>query len=187
LEAIGHFTRALDTIKLLPESDQRDRQELPIKTAIGTPLIAVHGYASPQAGVAFNRARILSKRLGDANALFAMLSGEWAFYFVRGDHQMMREVAEEARRTANEQQNEALDLVAYRCGGLNALHFGDFEGARDALERILRIYDVGRRRCQLKRPWHSPRVGGAAAQVGNSFARLICCPTQAERGRKKAL
>jgi predicted ATPase len=86
LEAIGHLTRALQALELLPESAERDRQELTIRNTIGTPLISVHGYASPEAGVAFNRARVLSGRLGDARALFATLSGEWAFHFVRGDH-----------------------------------------------------------------------------------------------------
>jgi len=30
--------------------------------------------------------------------------------------------------------------------------------------------------CQLKRLWYVRRVGGAAARVGKSFARLSCCP-----------
>ena len=29
-------------------------------------------------------------------------------------------------------------------------------------------------------------VGGTAARVGRSFARLLCCPVLTERGRKKA-
>jgi hypothetical protein len=29
-------------------------------------------------------------------------------------------------------------------------------------------------------------VGGAAARVGGSFARLLCCPALTERGRKEA-
>ncbi|MBV9377011.1 MAG: AAA family ATPase, partial [Alphaproteobacteria bacterium] len=126
-EAIGHLTKALQTLELLPESAERDRQELTIRNTIGTPLIAMHGYASPEAGVAFNRARVLSGRLGDASALFATLSGEWAFHYVRGDHRMMREVIDEAESAAKRRRNEPLDLVAYRCGGQNALYFGEFE------------------------------------------------------------
>ena len=157
LEAIAHLTRALDTLKLLPESSERDRQELTIQAAIGTPLIAVHGYAGSETGTAFNRARVLGKRLGDANALFATVSGEWAFHFVRGDHRMMREVAEEARRTAIELGSEALDLVAYRCGGLNALYFGEFERARATFETILRLYDTGRHRAPPVHYVHDPK------------------------------
>ena len=33
-----------------------------------------------------------------------------------------------------------------------------------------------RRHCQLSRPWYARCVGGAAARVGKSFARLLCCP-----------
>ncbi len=157
LEAIGHLTRALETLQRLPESPERDRQELMLQTAIGTPLIAVHGYAGSETGVAFNRARILSGRLKDASALFATLSGEWAFHFVRGAHQMMQEVAEEARRTAKEMNDETLDLVAYRCGGLNALYFGEFKKARDAFETILQVYDPGRHRPPPVHYIHDPK------------------------------
>jgi predicted ATPase len=146
LEAIGHLTRALRALELLPENAERDRQELTIQNTIGTPLIAVHGYASPEAGVAFNRARVLSGRLGDASALFATLSGEWAFHYVRGDHRMMREVVDEAESAANQTRNEPLGLVPFRCGGQSALYFGEFEAARDAFETILRTYDRSRHR-----------------------------------------
>jgi predicted ATPase len=111
----------------------------------------------PETGIAFNRARVLSERLGDANALFATLSGEWAFHFVRGDHRTMQEVAEEARRAANKTRNEALDLVAYRCNGLNSLYFGEFGQARDAFEAILRIYDSGRHRPDPVHYVHDPK------------------------------
>jgi predicted ATPase len=107
--------------------------------------------------VAFNRARILAERLGDAGALFATFSGEWAYHFVRGDHQRMREVAGEARRAANQARNEALDLAAYRCGGLNALHFGYFEEAGDVFETILRIYEPGRDRPPPVHYIHDPK------------------------------
>jgi len=42
------------------------------------------------------------------------------------------------------------------------------------------------RHCQLSCPWYARCVGGAAARVGRSFARLLCCPALTERGRKKA-
>ena len=35
---------------------------------------------------------------------------------------------------------------------------------------------IPHRHCQLRRPWYAPCVGGAAARVGRSFARLSCCP-----------
>src|ERR1700674_2413315 len=53
------------------------------------------------------------------------------------------------------------------------------------LERLVR-------HCQLRRSWYARCVGGAAARVGRSFARLLCCPAPTERaaktgGRRKAI
>jgi predicted ATPase/class 3 adenylate cyclase len=158
VEAIGHLTRALQTLELLPESAERDRQELTIRNTIGTPLIAVHGYASPEAGVAFNRARVLSGRLGDARALFATLSGEWAFHYVRGDHRMMREVIEDASRASLEMKDEALELAAHRYRGQSAVYFGEFEAARDAFETIHRVYEPGRHRPPPVHYIHDPKL-----------------------------
>jgi hypothetical protein len=55
--------------------------------------------------------------------------------------------------------------------------------ARKALFK--KSYLKGARHCQLSRPWSARCVGGAAARVGRSFARLVL-PVLTERGRKKA-
>lgn len=157
LEAIRHLSRALESLKMLPESPERDQQELIVQSAIGTPLIAVHGYAGPATGIAFSRARELGARLGDADALFSTLSGQWAFHFVRGDHEIMRELAAEAQRRAQEMRDEALELAGYRVSGLNALYFGEFEQARSDFETILRIYDTSRHRPPPVHYVHDPK------------------------------
>ncbi|SDJ73829.1 Predicted ATPase [Bradyrhizobium sp. Rc2d] len=157
LEAIRHLSRALESLKMLPESPERDRQELNVQSTIGTPLIAVYGYAAPETGVAFSRARLLGERLRDAGALFATLSGQWAFHGVRGDHHMMRQLADEARRTSKQMADEALELVSYRLAGLNAMHFGAFDEARSAFETILQIYDSNRHRPPPVHYIHDPK------------------------------
>jgi class 3 adenylate cyclase len=124
LEAIRHLSRALDSLKMLPESPERDRQELIVQSAIGTPLTAVHGYAASETGIAFSRARELGARLGDAEALFSTLSGQWTFHCVRGDHEKLRELTAEAQRRAREMHDEMLELAGYRLSGLTALYFG---------------------------------------------------------------
>ncbi len=89
LEAVRHLTRGLDALRTLPESTERDHRELAFQIAIGGPLIAVHGYSAPQTGAAYKRARALCERLGEVEPLIATLSGEFVYYFVRGDYPMM--------------------------------------------------------------------------------------------------
>jgi hypothetical protein len=50
--------------------------------------------------------------------------------------------------------------------------------AERALALELRLYEdhVGEGHCQLSRPWYARCVGGAAARVGRTFARPLCCP-----------
>src|SRR6516164_11419212 len=67
-------------------------------------------------------------------------------------------------------------LITPRAGSLfHAVFHAVFQhlsfGAVALLRR--RAYRA-RRRCQLSRPWYARCVGGAAAWVGRSFARLLC-------------
>jgi class 3 adenylate cyclase len=73
LEAIRHLSKGLESLKALAEGPERDRHELAAQIALGTPLIAVYGYAAPETGAAYRRARFLCERLEDAGALFAAL------------------------------------------------------------------------------------------------------------------
>ena len=43
-----------------------------------------------------------------------------------------------------------------------------------------------RTHCQIRGLWYARCIGGTAARVGRSFARLLCCPDLTERGRKEA-
>jgi predicted ATPase/class 3 adenylate cyclase len=146
LEAIRHLSKGLEGLKTLSEGPERDRQELAAQIALGTPLIGVYGYAAPETGAAYRRGRVLCERLEDAGALFATLSGEFTFHFVRGDYGMMLQLAEEARRTSERMADAALRIAGHRLSALTALHSGAFAEARSEFETILRLYDPGQHR-----------------------------------------
>ena len=158
VEAISHLSKGLEELKSLPEGPGRDRQELALQSALGTSLIAVHGYAAPQTGAAYRRARALGERLGDAGALFATFSGEFTYHFVRGDYGMMREMTDEAQRTADRIADPTLRLAAHRLSALTAMHFGAFSQARCEFETILRLYDPTQHRPPAVHYVHDPKI-----------------------------
>jgi predicted ATPase len=158
LEAIRHLTRGLEALATLPESPERDRRELAFQIAIGTPLIAVHGYAAPQTGAAFSRARALCERLGEAESLVATLSGEFVHYFVRGDYPVMQRLADEARQVLDRLPNPVVRLASHRLAGITAMHFGAFPEARSEFEAILCLYDASEHRSQPVHYVHDPKV-----------------------------
>jgi predicted ATPase/class 3 adenylate cyclase len=158
LEAIRHLSRALEALKLLPESEDRDRQELIVQTAIGTPLMSVHGYAAPETGDAYRRAHLLSQRLGDRGILYATLSGQFSYHFVRGDLAVMRELTHEATTIAEALSDDSLRLVGHRLAGLSRLHVGEFQDAEAALEAIVRSYDPRTHRPPPVHYVHDPKM-----------------------------
>jgi len=58
-EAAAQFQMGLDQLALLPDDSQRQRQELEFWSSLGAVLLAVKGYAAPQTGQAYARAREL--------------------------------------------------------------------------------------------------------------------------------
>jgi predicted ATPase/class 3 adenylate cyclase len=158
LEAIRHLSRGLEALQTLPDSLERDRLELAYQIAIGTPLIAVHGYSAPQTGAAYSRARVLCERLGEAEPLVATLSGEFVYYFVRGDYPMMRRLSDEARQISERLPNPVVRLASHRLAGITAMHFGAFSKAQSEFETILRLYDTRQHRSQPTHYVHDPKV-----------------------------
>jgi predicted ATPase len=158
LEAIRHLSRGLDALRTLPESAERYRRELAFQIAIGTPLIAVHGYSDPQTGAAYAQARVLCERLGEIEPLVAILSGEFVYYFVRGIYPMMCQLTNEAQRVSRRLANPIIQLAAHRLAGITAMHFGDFPRARSEFDAILQLYDADRHRSQSAYYVHDPKV-----------------------------
>jgi predicted ATPase/class 3 adenylate cyclase len=184
LEAIRHLTRGLKVLGTLPESPERDRQELAYQIALGTPLIAVHGYSAPQTGAAYSRARALCERLGEAEPLVATLSGEFVYYFVRGDYPMMRRLSDEARQVSERLPNPLIHLASHRLVGITAMHFGAFPKARSEFETILCQYDAGRHRSQPVHYVHDPKV--SALTYLALILWILGFPEQARRASSAA-
>jgi hypothetical protein len=86
---------------------------------------------------------------------------------------------------SNTVQRKLAAIFAADVVGYSRLMNSDEVGTLAALKAHRRVLvDPGH--CQLSRPWYARCVGGAAARVGRSFARLLCCPALTERDRKKA-
>ena len=141
LEAVSHLTKGLDVLKTLPDTPERTQQELTLQIALGVPLIATSGYASPEVEHTYARARDLCRQVGVTPQLFPVLWGLWVTYFVRGDLQIARELGEQLFSLACTVQNPALLLEAHLALGLTAVSLGELPVARSHLEQGISLYD----------------------------------------------
>jgi class 3 adenylate cyclase/predicted ATPase len=141
-EAIGHLRQALGCLECLPDTDDRAKLELEIQTALGSALMGgTTSFGAPETGETFDRARELCRRLGEAERMFPVIFGQWAFNLMRGELGAASELASEALRWAEQRGDNKLLATAHRLAGVSALWGGRPGPAREHLERALASHD----------------------------------------------
>jgi tetratricopeptide (TPR) repeat protein len=140
-EAIRHFTKGLELLKSLPDSPERTQQELTLRLALGVPLMATKGFATPDVEKTYVRAQELCQQAGETSRLFSVLSGLWACYEVRGQLETVRELAGQLLTLAERLQDPALILESHRVLGDTLYLLEEFAPARMHLEQGMALYD----------------------------------------------
>ncbi len=138
-EAISHLRRGLLLLGDLPEGRVRDEYELALMISLGGALIATKGYAAQEVEAAFDRARVLCERIGDAPQLFPALWGLWSFHIVRASHEASVELGQQLKHIAG--REPGLLLEASRALGSTLLYMGEIRQARGYLQKGIELYD----------------------------------------------
>ena len=166
-QAIGNFEGALGLVKTFPSGSRRDALELQLLTPLGTAYIATRGYAAPEVGPVFIRARELCERIGQPTQLFAVVWGNFAWHVVRGEMGLSMDWAREAMALAERFNDPGIWMEALFLLGVTLFYRGDFVGAIAQYEKALSRYD-DRERTRL---WAS-RVGEDAGITHRCYLSL---------------
>jgi predicted ATPase len=178
-EAVALSRRGLELIERLPDTPDRARLELGLHITLGSPLIATEGYASPDVGSNYTRARELCRQLENTTEFAQALWGLWTFYLVKAELATAREIAEEFLRVA-------ADIPYSRLTNeVTLIHLGELEAAMEHFQKVLLLYDPERNRDDSFR---YSQNSGVASQCHISWA-LWCLgyPDQALDRVEKAL
>ena len=154
-------------LTLLPDTSARAQQELALQRALGASLVATRGFAAPEVEHAYSRARALCRRLGDTREIGPVLFGLWGFYYVRGDLQSARELAEHLLTLAQRHHDPALLLQGHRALGDALFRLGELVPARAHLEQGMALYNPQQHRAHALLYGQDPGMGcrGFAALV----------------------
>jgi class 3 adenylate cyclase/tetratricopeptide (TPR) repeat protein len=167
-QAVRNLESALALLKPFPEGQSRDQMELQILTALGTAYIAVRGYAAPQVGPIFHRARQLCERIGGPQERFAAVWGNFAWRIVRGEMDLSLELANEAIDHAKKLDDPGVWMEALFLMGVTLYYRGDFIGAQQQYETALERYDDDHERTRM---W-ALRVGEHAGVTHRCYLAL---------------
>jgi predicted ATPase/DNA-binding winged helix-turn-helix (wHTH) protein len=140
-EAVNHATRGLELLTALPESPERNQQELMIQTLLGAAVIATNGWAAPEVASAYARARELCTQMGVTPHLVPVLVGLSGFYLMRGDLRVAEEVSRQLLVHAEATDDAAGLLGGNNTVGMTLFYRGEFSAALAHFERASAMYD----------------------------------------------
>ncbi|MBV8135878.1 MAG: AAA family ATPase [Deltaproteobacteria bacterium] len=144
--AIDRLTNALRILKSLPETAQRDRQELILQMMLGPLLIATKGNASLEVEQTYLRARELAQQLNAVSQQFPSLFQLRSVYLVRGELLRAHELSQQLASLA-ESENDTEHLLEGRVALGNTFFLqGALRQAHTQFEEALGIYDQKRHR-----------------------------------------
>jgi class 3 adenylate cyclase/predicted ATPase len=125
-EAISHFSTALELLRSVPATADRDQRELTLQIALGVPLVLTKGHSAPEVEAAYTRARELCQRSGESPQLFSILLGLGRFYHTRGELRTARELREQLLVLAEHLQDSSLIARAHSLLGETLYFLGEF-------------------------------------------------------------
>ncbi|MFZ0506265.1 MAG: TIR domain-containing protein [Chthoniobacterales bacterium] len=113
-----------------PEQGLTAEDQLFVLMEAGRYLIHTRGFAAPEARVCYERAEALCHSLNRPLALIFALEGQWRYSCVTEKLTTTLQIAKRAYSLAQEQNNSALMIRAYRQLSVTLFFLGDFEAAR---------------------------------------------------------
>jgi len=157
-EAAAQLQMGLDQLALLPDGAERQRQELELRSALGTALQTVKGFASPETGRAYARARELWEQLGSPSEFVHVAWGQSRHHIYRGEFDLAQRLDEDLLRLSRQRNDPPGLVLGHISSGRNLLLAGRFALSLSHLEAGLALYDPISHRSLAHQIGFSPRV-----------------------------
>jgi predicted ATPase len=140
-EAAAQFQKGLDQLALLSDTRERQHQELELRSGLGAVLMIVKGYAAPETGDNYARARELWEQLGSPSAFLHVPCGQHFYHVNRCEFDVAQRLAEDLLRISRQHNNTTGLVLGHTCSGRTLVSVGRFASARSHLEQALALYD----------------------------------------------
>jgi tetratricopeptide (TPR) repeat protein len=138
-EAAAQFQKALDQLALLPDTPERQRQELEFLNSLSWALRFAKALAAPETGRVFARGRVLWEQLGSPSEFFQIPYRESLHHQNRGELDCAMRLVENLLSLSRERNDSAGLLMGHRSAGRTLMLAGKFAPSRSHLEAWLAL------------------------------------------------
>ena len=161
-EAAAQLQKGLNQLLLLPDTLERQRQELEFRASLGAVLIGLKGQAAPETGSAYARARELWEQLGSPSEFLQVPFGQSRHHRARGEFDLAQRLSEDLLRLSRQRNDTAGVLLGHTSAGQNLMSTGRFASSRSHLEEVLALYDPSSHRSLVHQAGFHPHLGARA-------------------------
>jgi class 3 adenylate cyclase/tetratricopeptide (TPR) repeat protein len=140
VEATNHYLMALELLETLPQSRERDHQEVLLRALLGGSLMATRGFAAPEVYSAFARARELCIELGDSPIYCLCLYGLFTVEASRSNKEAAIALAAELLDTFGASQVPSWAIAAHFSAGVSRFFQGQFLESEGCFKAALDLY-----------------------------------------------
>ncbi len=134
----------------LPDSPERQKQELELQTTLAWALTATKGYSAADVEATLDRARALAEQLDRPGYLMPLIMGQWAFHLVRAEHRLALGLGEQLEAIGEGRNDAAAQLTGRYMRGQTCFFRGELIAARAALERSEGLADPAYRQTSIQ-------------------------------------
>ncbi|MFP2924968.1 protein kinase domain-containing protein [Pyxidicoccus sp. 3LG] len=134
-EAVSYLSRALTLLRGLPESRQRNQEELALLMALGVPLMQTQGFRTPEVNRAYARVRELMQEQVESLPVDDLASWDPFISYAQADFHLRHWLAGHLVEQGRSQRRPRLLSLGHRMLAVDHLMWGQMHLAREHIER----------------------------------------------------
>ncbi len=169
VEAAAQFEKALARLRLLPDGRERQLEELDLQANLGAIRLAIRGWAAPETGQCYARARALWEELGYPSEFVRVPWGQWMYHLNRGDLDLSLRLADDLMGRCQERADIRGLILAHLCQGGTRLLLGNFGSSCAHFEEVDHLYVADVHRELVQQAGFDPHVMGLSFRAFAQF------------------
>jgi class 3 adenylate cyclase/tetratricopeptide (TPR) repeat protein len=141
-EAAAQLEAALNQLAFLPDTPERQRQELEFCSSLAEALFAVKGIAALETGQAYARAHKLCERLGFPSEFLNVPYGQSRYHAYRGELDLALRLVDEMLGLSRQRNDTGAIISGLYLSGQHLMCSGKFASSRLHLEEALTLKEA---------------------------------------------
>lgn len=142
VEAINHFSQAIELVTQQPHDADRDREDVRLRVYLGGALIAAKGYAAPDVYETFLTAYELCRDLDEPALMTSVLYGLWVVQLAKSEREETARYAQDLLAHTEASSDAADRLAANFADGITRFYNGRLSDSARCFGKVFDDYST---------------------------------------------